>query len=203
MTMQTVQWYMKRLRAMSPPEVLWRLKMQVRDIVDEWAAPRRRSALAPRGAALGAWATVVRPGVAGLHLMGHEATLVATAERAKWSQAVTDEADEICANRLSLFDLVHQNVGREIDWNYDYKARVHAPMCFSSRIDYRDHRVTGDAKFVWELNRQQHLVLLGRAYRLTCDTRYAAKALEHIESWIRQCPLGLGMNWRSPLELAV
>jgi len=33
--------------------------------------------------------------------------------------------------------------------------------------------------------------------------KYAAAVVEQIESWIAQCPFGFGMNWRSPLELAI
>src|SRR5207245_1734190 len=44
---------------------------------------------------------------------------------------------------------------------------------------------------------------LGRAYRATADPRYAAAVIEQLDSWLEQCPFGLRMTWRSPLELAV
>lgn len=73
------------------------------------------------------------------------------------------------------------------------------PSC----LDYRDLRVTGDAKVVWEPIRHHHLVVLARAYRATGDVRYASAVVEQLESWLEQCPFGQGMNWRSPLELAI
>src|SRR4029453_10619991 len=48
-----------------------------------------------------------------------------------------------------------------------------------------------------------HLVVLGRAYRATGEARYAEALVEQLQSWIDQCPFGRGMNWRSPLELAI
>ncbi len=112
-------------------------------------------------------------------------------------------AEAICRNRLDLFDLEGLDLGPAIDWNYEYKAGRKTPMGFAPAIDYRDHAVVGDCKFVWEPNRHQHLVVLGRAFRLTGDPRYAATVMAHLESWIEQCPFGTGMNWRSPLELGI
>lgn len=76
-------------------------------------------------------------------------------------------------------------------------------MRFAPWIDYRDFAVTGDCKFVWEPNRHHQLVVLGRAYRATGDVHYAAAIKEQLGSWLEQCPYGIGMNWRSPLELGV
>jgi len=43
----------------------------------------------------------------------------------------------------------------------------------------------------------------GRAYRLTGETRFAQAVAEQIDSWLEQNPFGIGMNWRSGLELAI
>ncbi len=122
---------------------------------------------------------------------------------AGWRDRLTVRADAIAAHRLSYFDLKDYHHGDPIDWNRDHKAGIAAPMEFSRSIDYRDYQVTGDCKFVWEPNRHQHLVVLGRAYRATGDRRYAEAVAEQLASWLDQCPYGVGMNWRSPLELGV
>jgi len=56
---------------------------------------------------------------------------------------------------------------------------------------------------VWELNRLQGLVDLGRAYRLTVDERYARKARELIESWASANPYLRTVNWASALEVGM
>src|SRR5690606_18145054 len=88
-------------------------------------------------------------------------------------------------------------------WNYEYKAQRPTPLIRSPRIDYRDYAETGDCKFVWEPSRHQHWVVLGRAYRLTGDAHYAQEVIDQLESWSQACPFGYGMQWRSPLELAI
>lgn len=62
---------------------------------------------------------------------------------------------------------------------------------------------TADVKYVWEVNRHQFLPILGRAYWLTGDERYAHQAVALIDDWIAKNPVGLGVNWCSHLEVAM
>ena len=60
-----------------------------------------------------------------------------------------------------------------------------------------------DVKYVWELNRHQFLPILGRAYWLTDDPRYAEAASSIISDWIVNNPFDHGVNWSSHLEVAM
>ena len=121
----------------------------------------------------------------------------------QWCRNLPAKADEIAAHQLSFFDLEDRHLGDPIDWNRDHKHGKAAPMRFAPWINYRDFSVTGDCKLVWEPNRHHQLGVLGRAYRATGDSRYAKAAVEQLDSWLKQCPYGIGMNWRSPLELGL
>jgi len=187
---------------MSPDEFASRARSRVRDSVDRvrltvglypslsddgdltWvdAAPRFRVS----DVAVGAWAA------AG-----------ASADEAAWCRRLQQHADRIAAHRLSFLGVRDHYLGDPIDWNRDHASGRAAPLRFAAGIDYRDFRVTGDAKLVWEINRHHHLVVLARAYRASGDIHYAEEAVAQIESWLQQCPFGIGMNWRSPLELAI
>lgn len=116
---------------------------------------------------------------------------------------LVERANRLLENRLDFFDVSLDDSAPAIRWNYEYSIGRPTPMTFAPAVDYRDFSVTGDAKVVWEPNRHQHLAVLARAYAATGDARYADKVVEQIESWMDQCPYGLGMNWRSPLELAI
>jgi hypothetical protein len=121
----------------------------------------------------------------------------------RWGERLREQADRVAARRLSFFDLEDCDLGQPIDWNRDHKSGKAAPKRFAAWIDYRDFKLTGDCKFVWEPNRHHQLVVLGRAYRATGEKKFAAAAVEQMDSWMEQCPYGIGMNWRSPLELGV
>ena len=202
--MQLLTWYAQRLRAMSRQEICWRLACKIREATDRCLLKVRQRPIHIECIAVGnGEALEVRSEVVGLHLASRPVVPGDGAEEQSWIGLAVARADAICRNRLDLFDLEGQDVGSVIDWNYEYKAGRKAPTGFAPAIDYRDYAVTGDCKFVWEPNRHQHLVVLGRAFRLTGDCRYAETAVRHLESWIEQCPYGMGMNWRSPLELGI
>lgn len=61
----------------------------------------------------------------------------------------------------------------------------------------------GDHKVIWELNRHQHLILLGQAYTLTGVTDYASEISRQLESWIEANPFQEGINWTGALEVAI
>lgn len=182
---------------MSPEEVGWRLQDAARDLADRG---RFRLRLHPGAATVPAIpepsfrVTAAPPGA----WVG--------ADRAKfepWLAPLVAHADAILRHRFSFFNLVNHDVGTPIDWNRDHESGVKSPMSFAPAIDYRDAATAGDAKNVWEPSRHQQLVVLARAYRATGSAAYARGVSDQIISWLDQSPFGYGMNWRSPLELAI
>ncbi len=59
----------------------------------------------------------------------------------------------------------------------------------------------GDHKVIWELNRHQHWLTLGRAYHLTSDRRYYDEFVAQFGNWLPANPPLSGVNWASMLEL--
>ncbi|HZI17556.1 MAG TPA: alginate lyase family protein [Pyrinomonadaceae bacterium] len=113
-------------------------------------------------------------------------------------------ADEITAGRFRL--LGHEGLrfgdGPAPDWHLEPLAGRRAPLAHWSRVEYLNPEVAGDKKVVWELNRHQHFLTLGRAYFLTGDERYAATFAAHLRSWAAANPPKVGINWASSLEAA-
>ena len=200
--MQPLNWYVRRLASMSPAEIAWRAHASLRDAADRY---RFRRGLYPRPLAAGAHG--VEDALPAFRLVDipQGSWLAAGPARPErnWLAALRLRADALVAHRFSFFDLEDRLLGDPVDWNRDHASGRAAPLSFAPAIDYRDFRVTGDAKVVWEPNRHHQLVVLGRAYRATGEQRYAAAVVEQIDSWRRQNPFGFGMNWRSPLELAI
>lgn len=194
--MQTISWYVRRARSMSGAELTWRLQSIARD-----AADRCRLALDLHPSpefTTGAAPLVLTPASVGCWSGGH-----LPQQQAAWRDSLVENAGAAAAHRLSFFNLVDRHLGDPIQWNADHETGKRTPLRFSPSIDYRDTRVAGDAKVVWEPSRHHQLVVLGRAYRATGRDAFAAAIVEQIDSWIEQCPYGRGMQWRSPLELAI
>jgi len=87
-----------------------------------------------------------------------------------------------------------------IDWHYDPVNARRAPRWFWSAVPYLDPSC-GDHKIIWELNRHQHWLTLGRAHWLTDDPRYRDACLAQLASWLDANPPLTGTNWASMLEL--
>jgi hypothetical protein len=119
----------------------------------------------------------------------------------EWS-TLLDQADRICEGSFDLLGLKNLTFGNPIDWHTDPISGRRAPIKHWSKIDYLDPSVAGDKKVIWELNRQQHLLVLGRAYVQTGNERYALGCASLLESWMDANPPKAGINWSSSLEVA-
>jgi hypothetical protein len=128
------------------------------------------------------------------------------------SQRISDSVPALVMDLLARVDLVVEGSFRffgfpaaapqdPIDWNYDAIARRHWPDFPSHRID---HRVApADAKWIWELNRLQHLPWLAQAWLFTGEDRYSQAAFAHLDGWIDQNPPGRGIAWRGAYEAGI
>ncbi|MFC1888633.1 alginate lyase family protein [Thermodesulfobacteriota bacterium] len=112
-------------------------------------------------------------------------------------------AERIVGSRFDLLGLGDLDFGDPIDWHLDPTTGVRAPRIHWSRIDTLDPGRTGDCRVIWELNRHQHLVDVGKAYWYTGNERYARVFVDHIDSWISQNPAEIGINWANSMEVAL
>src|SRR4030042_6944189 len=121
----------------------------------------------------------------------------------KSKKATIDRADALLEHKFTYFSFRDEPFGDEIDWHRDYKNKKRAPLIFCKDIDYQDFKVAGDFKYIWELNRHQHLIVLARAYAISQDVRYKKEVESQLAGWIRVNPFKRGINWSSPLELGI
>jgi hypothetical protein len=198
-----VAWYVRRLRCMSPREVLWRSSDALRQTawrprqVPAPGAPRDRPGRGPDGYR-------ARPGPA--QAAGFESPLPAgalNAVPADDARRLVRAADEILAGRWEVLGVTRRDMAAP-DWFLDPLSGRRAPQaeyCFS--IDYRDETVTGNVKQVWELSRHHHLTVLAAAYAVTGDRRYAERAGSQLRSWWEDNPFLSGIHWTSGIELGI
>ena len=119
------------------------------------------------------------------------------------------EAPRLAAARADrILDGVHDLLGyRDIQagapprWDFDPVHGRRAPGGFWASVPYLDP-ASGDHKVIWEINRHQYFLALGRAFHLTGDRRYYDAFVAHLEDWIGANPPLQGVNWSSMLELA-
>jgi hypothetical protein len=93
------------------------------------------------------------------------------------------------------------SLGTTPDWHTDSVNRRHSPRTFWSTVPYLEPSA-GDHKVIWELNRHQHWLTLGRAAALTGNRAYYDEFTAQLASWLAGNPPLIGTNWASMLELA-
>jgi uncharacterized heparinase superfamily protein len=96
----------------------------------------------------------------------------------------------------------HRTGVSSVDWHLDPVHRRRAPQKCWADVPYLDSSV-GDHKIIWELNRHQHWLQLGRASWLTGKSRYAVAIIEQLGQWLAANPPLVGMNWASMLEIGL
>ena len=104
-------------------------------------------------------------------------------------------------NLLGYEGLRFGGSGARVDWHYDPVHDRRPPFGFWSTVPYLSPE-SGDHKIIWELNRHQHFLALGRGYWLTGERRFRAAAIEELSGWLPANPPLMGINWASMLELA-
>jgi hypothetical protein len=199
--MPSLDWYVKRLSLMSVEEVGHRARTAARQWL-EWPLHHFNHKPMPvnkffrlNGSDLKSRLTRLRP------VRFFE--LQAPPPEAISREAAIAVAEDLLAHRFSFFGWDREPLGQTILWNYNYRHHRMSPLTYAPRIDYRDEQLVGDVKYIWELNRHQHLVPLAKAYHLTGDERYAREVVEQILSWIEQCPYMMGINWTTAEQAGI
>jgi hypothetical protein len=174
-----MNWYVKRLTAMSVSEMQFRMRRVVQARLE-----RLGVGLAdPPEASVAAgcpWVTAIPTQFDALTYVG--------------------AADRIISGKFDLFALRPATVGFPPNWNRDPRTGIVAPLVYGKMLDYRDNELVGDIKYLWELNRHLELVTLAQAWHVSRQPRYSDACCKLLESWFEQCPYPLGANWTSSLE---
>lgn len=177
-------WTLNRLTTMAPEEVWWRARRALSSRLERLRAPQPAEPPVPQAARLGAPWWDALPHIA---------------DASDYRAA----ADRILQGRYDIFARRDLALGFPPCWSRDPKTGTLAPRGEGKRIQYRDVRVVGDIKYLWEINRHYELVTLAQAAALTGEARYANACRQMLDSWFLDQPWPLGIGWSSALENAI
>lgn len=186
-----LRWYAARLRAMSPVEVGARGVEQAKRAISRWHLPDLER-LAGAGDALPTLPALDAAVARVEQMSGYRARLRRLAE--DW------QAGRVrCLGRSwSLPE------DPRLRWHLDPSSgRVWPATIYCFDVDYRHASGHGDVKYVWELNRLQHLQALALQVALEGDEELRDACAAEIDTWIAANPLAKGVAWASGIELAL
>lgn len=121
-------------------------------------------------------------------------------EFASSAEALRGRVERILRHEFDLLGSGPTPLGPEIDWHRDFKSGRRWEKIPSERIDPSDLDSESDVKVPWELSRGQHLTALARAWVVFGDERAVREFESEVAAWIRENPVGLGVNWASAMD---
>jgi hypothetical protein len=128
-------------------------------------------------------------------------TVAALLSETPFAREVVEVSEKILRYQFPIFGTEIQT-GEAIEWRRDYRNQIVTGLPYFRFIPYLNAARAGDHKWIWELNRHQHLVVLTQAFLFTKDRRYLTELEREIRGWLRQNPFQCGINWASALEVA-
>ena len=115
---------------------------------------------------------------------------------------IVEQAERVLQHRFDVLGFCGLDYGADVDWHLDPVHAKRAPQWPWYRIRFLDFEQVGDHKIVWELNRQQWLLTLAKAYWLTAEERFVTELMALWRHWQDRNPYPIGVNWASSLEVA-
>ena len=127
---------------------------------------------------------------------------------------IVEEAEKVChhvfdllgSGPVNLDEFCGQHGGSEacgyLPWHHDFKTGYQwCPKKFYKEIEIPYGEA--DIKVPWELSRFQHTAVLGQAYWLTGDEKYAQEFVHQAEDWIDRNPPKFGVNWACTMDVSI
>jgi len=127
---------------------------------------------------------------------------------------IVEEAKKVChhvfdllgSGPVNLDEFAEQHGAKEacgyLPWHYDFKVGYR----WNPKKYYKEIRPAygkADIKVPWELSRFQHAAVLGQAFWLTGNEKYALEFVRQVDDWIDRNPPKFGVNWACTMEVAI
>ena len=118
-------------------------------------------------------------------------------------EQIIEQSNKTCSHVFNLLGSGDINLGKEIKWNEDFKTGFIWENKFYKYIKTVDLNNNVDVKVPWELSRFQHITILGQAYLITNDCKYALEFRNQIEDWHKKNPVEMSVNWTCTMDVAI
>ena len=178
-------WYLHRLRAMTPSEVIHRVS-------ERW---KHRSDVS--------FADAV-----GRLSLGDAVDVLMLPDPGKAPEvlrkALAQDAAALLRGEWSLFGWREAQVGTPPNWHRDAAAGVCIPSSsLAHRMNHRTLPEGADVRTIWEINRWSELVRLAMHAWVNRDVNAIRVSQDWLKDWCDRNPVAFGINWTSPLEVGL
>ncbi len=99
----------------------------------------------------------------------------------------------------------HDDGYQPIDWHLDPVRQLRFPRAVAQR-EWNLAKLrpgNADVKYPWELSRCQHWPVLGQAFLMTADERFATEIARELDDFMEANPVGFGVNWTCTMDVGI
>ena len=179
--MADIGWLVRRLRAMSVPEVAWRVSQKALQKKEEKLYKAKPVAVTAK--LFNERLAALPPQVERLHLN-------------------YENKEYVVGKDISLLGGFSYQQYKSA-WNAGFQTYNHWPDTFSYSLEYKQRDDIGDARTNWELNRHFQFALLAKNYFASGDKKYLNELTDLFEDWNKRNPFLHGISWTSVMEVAI
>ncbi|MBQ6815010.1 MAG: alginate lyase family protein [Lachnospiraceae bacterium] len=179
--MANVMWLFRRLKAMSFPEILWRISQKKLQRREEKTFKYCKMAVTDR---------VFNDKLANLQIDASRMHL-------NLKNGIYEEKESIPLLGGYDYDSYKKK------WNAGFQTENQWPEVFSYSLQYKQRDDIGDARTNWELNRHFQFALLAKNYAATGKKEYIDELENLFTDWNKSNPFLWGISWTSVMEVAI
>ncbi len=179
--MTDIAWFIRRLKAMSIPEVAWRVSQKIIQKHEQKKYGTAKISVAEK---------LFNQKLRGLHIDVSKMRLNYRNEKI----SLNTEIPLLGGYNYSIY---------KKDWSAGFQTNAHWPDEFSYFLKYKQRDDIGDARTNWELNRHFQFALLAKDYYATNDNKYLDEFIELFEDWNKKNSFLWGISWTSVMEVAI
>lgn len=180
--MKDIKWMLRRLRAMSPAELAWRVKEKA--LTRREKAEFYAKALPVTQIPLPRELAALRPDAARL--------------RMNWKNP-----EFTLYKGMRMFDL-YEEMDWRCRWNAGFQTENSWPVdVYSPQLAIGQRADIGDIRTNWELNRHYQFAMLAKSYYASGDEQFLRELQHQFEDWNRTALFLRGAQWTSAMELAI
>lgn len=174
-------WAVRRLKAMSVPEITWRLSQKLIQNSEKKKFATVKTAVT---------SSVFNKKIADFH---------PDVDRMYLNY---DNVNYSCNKEIKLLgDFPYEKYKNK--WNAGFQSERTWPDTFSYSIKYKQKDDIGDARTNWELNRHFQFALLAKNYFATKEKTFLDELIKLYSDWNEKNPFLHGISWTSVMEVAI
>lgn len=178
--MKKFNWYFNRLRAMSFPELFWRISQKAKHS-NEKKKYKNKSI------------SVIELTVKEFKKCQCDFSKI---------KLKSDNSNYTIGSTISLFHMYDYEKYKK-QWNAGFQTDNTWASDFTYDIDVQQREDIGDIRTNWELNRHFQFTKLSKSYYITNDEKYLNELDDLFHDWNCQNPFLHGISWSSPMEMAI